>query len=172
MGRLTPEVTLEDATLAEQAVVRNLMQLYLYDTSDHTGEDPGPSGQYDYRYLDHYWTEAGRAQEGRRPFLIRVDGVLAGFVLVKGTRLTHLPGERWIAEFFVMKKWRRQGVGRQAAFELFRRLPGGWQIGQERVNLASQAFWAKVVAEFTGGRFREMDSRPPAWDGPILLFHS
>ena len=53
------------------------MELYLYDFSEFDGADVDAQARYGYPYLDRYWEEAGRS-----PFLIRVDGVLAGFVLV------------------------------------------------------------------------------------------
>jgi predicted acetyltransferase len=61
------------ATLHDKPVLRNLMELYQYDFSEIEGEDAGDFGLFGYRYLDHYWTESGR-----HPFLIKVDGKLAG----------------------------------------------------------------------------------------------
>lgn len=55
-------------------------------------------------FLDHYWTEAGR-----HPYFIRVDGTLAGFVLIREIAMAYYS----VAEFFVMKKYRNQGVGQQ-----------------------------------------------------------
>jgi len=54
---------------------------------------------YDYKYLDHYWTE-----EGRQPFVIRVDGKLAGFVLIRMMGTNEHSQSIPVAEFFVMKK--------------------------------------------------------------------
>ncbi|HSH79923.1 MAG TPA: hypothetical protein VLA19_15460 [Herpetosiphonaceae bacterium] len=80
--------------------------------------------------------------------------------------------EHNIAEFFVLRKWRRLGIGRRVAFDLFERFPGGWEIAEERLNAAAQAFWRSIVGEYTGGYFTEVDSHPPAWDGPVQYFRS
>jgi predicted acetyltransferase len=67
---------------------------------------------------------------------VRLDRDLAGFALLK--RGTYFPGQvdndgcgMQVAEFFVMKGFRRQGVGTQAAINLFDRFPGRWEIAQE-----------------------------------------
>lgn len=67
---------------------------------------------------------------------------------------------------------RRMGAGRTAALQLFRRFPGRWQVAQERGNQPATAFWRAVIAEFTGGRFEEVDSHPPHWDGPVQRFQA
>jgi predicted acetyltransferase len=54
------------------------MQLYLYDFSEMCGDDCDERGLFEYEYLPRYWIEPER-----HPFLIRVDGKLAGFALVR-----------------------------------------------------------------------------------------
>jgi predicted acetyltransferase len=164
-------VALVEATDDNKTIFENLMQLYQYDSSEYNGEDCNSHGRYLYTHLDHYWKGDGRDVEGRRAFLITVGGKLAGFVLIIGFEL--LPGtstDHSVAELFIMRKWRRRGIGRQVMLEIFRRYPGRWQITQERGNLKAQAFWRSVVAEATGGKFVEIDSRPPEWDGPVQTF--
>jgi predicted acetyltransferase len=121
---------------AEEArpVLRRLVELYLYDFSEFDGADVDAGGEYGYRYLDLYWTEAGR-----HAFLFQVDGHWAGFALVRDVP----PFE--MAEFFVMRKYRRRGVGRRAAAELFRRFPGRWSVREEAANAGSIAFWRKAI---------------------------
>ena len=46
----------------QKTVLRNLMELYQYDMSKYEAEsenDVNEYGLYDYKYLDHYWTEEG-----------------------------------------------------------------------------------------------------------------
>ena len=61
----------------EKSVLRQLIELYNYDFSEYDQADVDAHGWYGYHYLDHYWTE-----EARHSFFIKVDGKLAGFVLV------------------------------------------------------------------------------------------
>lgn len=112
---MTVEVVLAEER--DKGVVRRLLELYRYDFSEFDGADVDIHGEYGYRYLDHYWTE-----EDRQAFLLVVDGQWAGLALVrKGP-----PAD--MAEFFVMRKYRRAGVGRRAAEDIFGRFPGRWTI--------------------------------------------
>ena len=92
------------------------------------GKDLNDSGLFDYRYLDLYWSEPGR-----HPFLIRIDGQLAGFALLRrGTYFYDQEAQRqtrmMVSDFFVTKKFRRLDVGSQVARLILDRFPGRWEI--------------------------------------------
>ncbi len=123
-----------EANDADRAVLRRLIELYRYDFSEFDHGDVGPHGDYGYRYLDRYWTEPRR-----HPFLFQVDGNWAGFALVR-----EIPPYD-MSEFFVMRKYRRLGIGRQAAGQVFARLPGHWQVRQQLYNPGATAFWRSVI---------------------------
>ena len=65
----------------------------------------------------------------------------------------NLPNPHNIAEFFVMKKYRQKGVGKEVAGRIFDMFPGGWGVSQWTENLPAQKFWGKVVAEYTNGKY-------------------
>jgi predicted acetyltransferase len=157
-------VELHPINFSEKPVLRRLMELYQYDFSEFTGEDIDDSGEYGYRYLDHYWTE-----EGRYPFFIKIAGKLAGFVLVRILDRREGQTTYSMAEFFVMRKYRRQGAGYEVACRIFDRFPGWWQVEQEAANLPAQAFWRRVIGEYTGGRYEEMP--PDGRLGPVQRFY-
>jgi predicted acetyltransferase len=69
----------------------------------------------------------------------------------RGVRVPEEPGALDIAEFFVLRKYRRLGVGRQAALLLWHRLPGTWTVRVSEGNTGALSFWSEVVAEFTKG---------------------
>lgn len=123
-----------EAPLEEKSVVRRLLELYQYDFSEFVDGDLDGHGTYGYQFLDNYWTE-----DARHPFLFRVGGKWAGFALVRaGT-----PHD--MAEFFVMRKYRRHGVGIVAARELFARFPGDWQVRQMATNTPATNFWRRAI---------------------------
>lgn len=155
------------ATLNDKPILRNLMELYLYDFSEYENSDVDEHGRYGYEWLDHYWTEPER-----HPFMIRVEGKLAGFVLVRDLDPTAVPVTHSIAEFFVLKKYRRHGIGREAAFAIFNRFPGRWNVCQEEANLPAQTFWRKVIAEYTQGNYTEEHLHSEEWRGPCQTFQS
>ena len=128
------EFNLVAATEDDRPVLRRLVELYQYDFSEFDQADVDAHGEYGYRYLDHYWTEAPRA-----PFLFRVDGRWAGFALVRAESPFDM------SEFFVMRKYRRRGVGRAAAAELFRRFSGPWRVRQQKTNPRATEFWRTAI---------------------------
>lgn len=163
------QVALTEGTQADKSVFRNLMQLYQYDVSEFNGQNPDAHGLFEYNYLDQYWTDSGR-REGRLPLLILVDGQIAGFILKhRYSWLDDADLPHFVAEFFVMRKWRHRGVGRLAAAELFRRYAGRWEVAQEPENTTAQHFWRRVIAEQTQGQYEELMGTP-LWDGPIQRF--
>lgn len=153
------------AAESDKPVLHRLMQLYQYDFSETEGTDVDPHGLFDYRWLDNYWTE-----ESRHPFLIRVDGSWAGFTLVNEyTRVAPSPAKS-IAEFFVMRKYRRRGIGARVASEIFRMFPGRWEVSETAANEEAQAFWRTVVRSEVGESFEEIELDDERWTGPVQIF--
>ena len=123
--------------------MRQLLELYCYDFSEYTQADINAHGFYDYKYLDYYWTE-----KNRWAYFIKVNNKYAGFVLVNtDCFLNQLEGAKTIAEFFVLRKYRRQGIGKTAAHLTFDKFPGKWEVAQHPDNKASIKFWNKVIKE-------------------------
>ena len=161
-------IEITPAAETERPILRQLMELYLYDFSEFDGADIGPSGCYGYPYLDHYWVEPART-----PFLVRVDGNLAGFVLV--ARHNYLTGgdDTWVlAEFFIMRKYRLQGVGEQVACWIFDQFPGSWQVAQIPENTGGTAFWHKVIGRYTHNNYQKYTLNNDIWRGPVQAFIS
>jgi predicted acetyltransferase len=140
--RPSPNVELVPASHAQEPVLAHLLQLYIYDFSELLDLDAGDDGKFAYPQLPLYWSEPGR-----HPFLVTVDGRLAGFVLVKAGSE---PFSHDIAEFFVLRRHRRRGVGTRIAHEVWRHLPGPWEVRVMETNVAAQRFWAHAIASFTG----------------------
>jgi predicted acetyltransferase len=130
----------------QQAVLARLLELYAHDFSEFYDIEIGPDGRFGYSSLPLYWSE-----RGRHAFLVWVDGKLAGFVLVK--RGSDLSGNEavWdMAEFFVLRGYRRRGIGTQTAHTVWRRFPGAWEVRVMQSNASAQRFWERAIAEFVG----------------------
>ena len=147
----------------EQHVVANLMELYLHDLSEFWDHDVDAQGRFGYA-LDGYWRLPTHAA-----FVFRVNGQYAGFALVNDD-VCRAGNERWMAQFFVLRKYRRRGVASVAARAIFDALPGKWEVGQVPANLPAQAFWRKLIGAYTQGRFTEAEGDQEAWDGPLQWF--
>jgi predicted acetyltransferase len=161
-------VKVKEALVGDKPVLERLMQLYLYDFSELEGGDLDEEALFEYKYLDSYWTEPGRF-----PFLIHVSDKIAGFVLVNSRTCLQKQAEaKSIAEFFVMRKYRRQGVGRTVAFRIFDMFPGKWEVGETKRNVGAQRFWRRVIDEYTQGNFTETMLNNKIWRGPIQSFNN
>ena len=122
----------------------------------------GPDGRFGYEKLASYWSEPDR----RFPFLIRYEGRLAGFVLVtRGVLPTNDPDVLDVAEFFVLRRYRRLGVARRAAFLVWDRFPGRWCVRVSEGNVEALPFWTRIVAEYTRGSaiVSTRPGNPNAW---------
>lgn len=133
----------------EKEILRNLMEKYDYEFSQYVLCDVNPLGLYGYTYFDCYWYE-----ENRWAFFLKVDGKLAGFAMVNDYPEAG-ESDYCMSEFFVMYKYRRCGLGKWAAFQLFDRFKGLWQLKRHPKNIGSVHFWDNVINEYTGGKFTQ-----------------
>jgi predicted acetyltransferase len=146
MSRATLKIELATATRADEPVLQNLMQLYAYDLSDVAGLHVGDDGLFELPSLAAYWSETSRFA-----FLIKVSDELAGFALVaRGSRISDDPDVWDVAEFFVLKSYRRHGVGAAVAHEIWRRIVGRWEVRVLATNGPAQRFWQTTIDELTG----------------------
>jgi predicted acetyltransferase len=149
------EVVLQVATASDAPLLSNLLELYIHDLSEvFPSLELGSDGRYGYDKLPLYWSESER----RFAFLIQSHGLVAGFVLAtRGSPASEDPDVLDIAEFFVARSHRRLGVGRQAAFLLWKALPGRWTVRVYEANRAALGFWSRVIAEFAHGAAAETE---------------
>lgn len=155
-------VTLEPATEDAAPVLENLLSLYVHDMSEFLPIAVREDGRFAYDWLPLYWSEPDR----RFAFLIRTGGRLAGFVLVtRGSPAVDDPECLDVAEFFVLRGYRRTRVGERAATALFERLPGDWVVRVSAANGPGLGFWRRIIGTYTRGRFaeRETPGDPHGW---------
>lgn len=149
----------------KKSVLRNLLELYQHDHSEWDGADLNERGLYGYTYFEDYWTE-----DGRHPFIVRVDGKLAGFVLVRTPPNTG--GENRISEFFIARKYRRRGIGRIVAFRVFDMFSGRWEVAQVESNHIARAFWEQAISQYTKGRYEQTEEIYKGECRPKQVFRS
>lgn len=151
------KIELIDAPITAKTTIQNLARFYVYELSRYSDNLPfwefPEDGLYEakdkYFHYDKYWSEPGYF-----PFLIRVDGELAGFALVKNKGLT--PDIEWnLVEFFIVAKFQGKGIGRAIAKKIFDKFSGMWQLMQMPQNIPAIKFWQSVLNEYTKGQFSE-----------------
>jgi predicted acetyltransferase len=107
----------------------NVYPFYLHDLSE---------------FDDHYYTLNERGlwepdylpswlkEDMDHPLIICESGRRVGFALVNEAPSPYIaPGIRFrLSEFFVLRKYRRCGIGRGAALALFEQFRGKWQLSE------------------------------------------
>lgn len=135
---MTPRINIEQVAECDREVLWRYLQFYIYDMSRFTGAQPD-DGVFPYRHFDAYWREGERSSA----WWAKVAGEIAGFALV---RLDDADGRHEVAEFFILNRWRRRGVGLAFARQLMSRFPGPWKLHQLANNAPAIAFWHRVLA--------------------------
>jgi len=75
------------------------------------------------------------------------------YPLVSGGTVSHV-----MAEFFIVRRWRRRRVGQAAVRLIFDRFAGQWHIMEDLRNTGAVTFWRQVVSDYTHGTYRERSS--------------
>lgn len=151
MSSLNP-IVIRKATHAEKETVQNLMMYYLYDFTEYLPEmDVDRQGLFSYDHLEDFWSS-----KDKHAFVVLSDGKYAGFVLVSfNQNRQHPQGYYYMHEFFIMRKYRRQGLGSQVAVHMFDSFHGLWHVSEIRKNTPAQGFWRKVIQKYTDGSYEE-----------------
>ncbi len=140
-----------------------MLELYQYELSDIWDQELNEAGEFGY--------DLSRHMEGKRFFahVALVNQHFAGVALVAPAIVTQKAGS-WMEQFFVLKKYRRAGLGKELATHVIQSHPGAWEIGQMNANLPAQAFWRKVISGLTQGNFTEVQVTEGWWLGVVQRF--
>lgn len=122
----------------------------------------------DYPYLDSYWSEPDRAA-----FYIVHEGQIAGFVLINSwVVLKDFNADKSIADFYIKPEFRLINAGKEAAFKIFKKYEGKWEVKQNKENIGAVRFWRKVIKAFTGGEFSEVSVEQGEEGGEVIQLFS
>ena len=125
------------------------------------------NGAFDpYPPLADYWSAPDRW-----PMIIRVDGATAGFALVN--TVSHQGGtiQRNMGEFFVARKYRRDGIAGEAVRQVLALFPGRWEVAVMARNSKAQVFWPRAIAAAPGVTgIERLERDDEHWKGPIWTF--
>jgi aminoglycoside 6'-N-acetyltransferase I len=149
-------ISLVDARVSEtnHTWLTNVYPLYLHDLSEF---DEG------YYHLDGHglWKPdhlpSWLNEQEDWPLLIVAEDQRVGFALVNQAPSPHLtPGMDYrMSEFFILRDHRRNRLGWQAAFMVFDRFRGRWELSVLRRNLGAISFWRRILSEYTNGSYTE-----------------
>ena len=134
------EVQLERVTEKTRQTLWNLLQYMLFETSPSGKNVANEDGSFDYKYFDNYFTD-----EDRDAYLIKSKtGELMGFVMIN-QYLQKVKTGHSIAEFLVLQRFRKNGVGSEVAKRCFAMYPGNWEVGPADGSDSAYRFWKAVI---------------------------
>jgi predicted acetyltransferase len=111
--------------------------------------DTGADGCYSY-------ATASVWEKGYDAYLAKVGDSIAGFALIgSGGEWLGDIGEHDVHEFFIMRKFRRHGVGRSMATFLWNEHPGEWLVRVLEANAPAITFWRGEISTYSLGSYRE-----------------
>jgi predicted acetyltransferase len=153
-----------------QQIANNLFQLYAHDFSEFAPPDDerfnvDDDGLFGLPLIEKYWTQPNHSFH-----LFRANGKPAGFAAINDWSPSGHGVDHNIAEFFVMRHYRRSGAGTQLARELFLAQPGIWELAIMASNKPAQFFWPKVIAGTPHSSFERIEGDGSRWNGPIYRF--
>jgi predicted acetyltransferase len=166
------DIVLVEASPSAESLLERLMQLYVYDFSELMPLEVDELGRFAAATpLATCWQEPWRHAYLMRTATADGDGHIAGFtILDERSRLTGDPDVADVAEFFVLRRYRRQGVGLAAAAAAFALFPRRWEVRQTVANMGATAFWRRAVSAYTCGAYHETFVADARWHGPVQTF--
>jgi len=126
----------------------------MYEFSDILNSTLQADGSYlkNTALIDPYWREPDHT-----PYFILVDEEIAGFVFIR--KFPNEQGVFDVDQFFILRKFNRQGVGRSAFALCSKEYPGNWLVRVLKENTRGLAFWENVVGSITDGKFEHSYER-------------
>lgn len=132
------KIVLERAGKESRDTLFRLLQYSLFEESLTDQNEMNDDALFDYPWFDAYFTEPER-----EAYLIREHGTekLLGFAMLRQNEEQGYS----IAEFLVIPKYRRKGVGMQAAQACFARHEGSWEVKPAYGSESARLFWKHVI---------------------------
>jgi predicted acetyltransferase len=157
------------AGVAEEAIINNMARFYIYDMAEHAGWPFPDDGSFEAGDMfAPYWGKLRKDDQRPwprewhgHPFLCRLDGSPAGFALV----VEKAHGQFDMGEFYTARQHRRHGLGRHFATAMFDRFAGRWEVREMLTNVNAQAFWRRIIDDYTRGHFSDATESFAAYGG-------
>ena len=144
-----PNLVISKIGPESDVLLRNLSEHYCHDMSEWFELDTGADGRYSYDTAS-VWEKRCDA------YLAKVGDSIAGFALIgSGGEWLGDIGAHDVHEFFIMRKFRRHGVGRSMATFLWNEHPGEWLVRVLEANAPATTFWRGEISIYSFGSYRE-----------------
>ncbi len=86
--------------------------------------------------------------------MVKIREKIAGFAFIKKIEKEGVVYTS-VAEFFILKKYRKLGIGKRVARMIFDRFPGEWYVDVIQSNELASLFWERVINDYTSGKYNK-----------------
>ena len=141
------KIYLDKVSKDDKNILYRLLQYSLFEESLNDGNEMKNDATFEYQYFDNYFRDTNR-----NAFFIKEQETnkLLGFVMINTHMKNKLNGHS-IAEFMVIPKYRKNKIGKDAAFKCFDMYNGIWEVSPSFGSTGAYIFWKKVIDEYTNG---------------------
>lgn len=145
-----PDIDLLPARRSQLGLLERLLQLYCHDFDTWLDEGVDDKGLYDVGFNPRRYFR----EKNRWAYIAYVDGRVGGFSLVSDNIAQRDDAEgRYIDEFFILRTYRRMGVGSVVATLTFDTFAGYWEVVALKPNMPAVTFWRTIIDEYSGGDY-------------------
>lgn len=141
-------VSFEKVTNRNKQAFKNLWQFFGYDFSELNKMDINQEGEYTLPEDLEEYIESNQYCS----YIVKVNGMIGGLAVIK---FIEDEGINYFRHFFIMRKFRRMGIGKEAVYKIFRLYSGRWRVSQFDYNIPAITFWRTVIEEYTDGHYNE-----------------
>ena len=144
-----PDFIVRRVDRSHDTTLQNLFEHYLHDMAEWFQFDYAPNGRYalDPAIYRNSGAEVWFAYAGEIPIAFAVVGSAHTFI--------DDANAKDLDEFFVVRRYRRVGVGREVAQLIWDAYPGRWLVRVYQGNLPALPFWRSAIADYTDHAARE-----------------
>lgn len=125
----------------EREQLWNLLQKYLCELSPYFDLEVDEKGNFPYEHFEDYFSDPSR-----RAYIIYDGDSVAGFVMLNKVSEFGEDIDYSVAEFFILPKFRRTGLGSDIFLVLRKQFKGQWEIKYHVDNIPAVNYWTKVTS--------------------------
>lgn len=130
-------IELVPATAETRNKLENLITLYLHDLSEFADDlKVNQDGKFEYEGIELYFT-----RDELKPFFIYFHDEVVGFILLNSGNFVPKDIDYSVHEFFILKSFRKKGIGSAAVRKLMDIYKGKYKIVQLAGNKPAINFW-------------------------------
>ena len=153
------QIVLQRVQKSQKDTLFRLLQYSLFEESLTDLNEMNDDALFEYPWFDAYFIDPER-----EAYFIRdsQNGKLLGFAMINTYTPSGMQGHS-IAEFMVLPKYRRQGIGLQAAYACFDLHAGHWEVRPAYQSESAYCFWKRTIGQYTAGDF--------CWDHAVFSWN-